>query len=230
MSQRSGKAKGCEPFEMQRFERLLWDVGYHGVAGVDEVGLGPLAGPVVAAAVAFPPGGEAVAVADSKKLSPARRASLDVEIRERALALGLGLVEVEAVDRMGVYAAGLEAMRRAVRALDPAPDYLLVDARKVPGVEVGQTAFNGADGFISCVAAASIVAKVYRDRLMVEIDKLYPGYGFASHKGYGTADHLRALRELGPCLLHRRSFLPVRRLLGGEPPAPSGTRDDATGR
>ncbi|RMF25595.1 MAG: ribonuclease HII [Deltaproteobacteria bacterium] len=199
---------------MLRLERLLWDLGYRRVAGVDEVGLGPLAGPVVAAAVVFPVDPAYLEVADSKRLSARRREVLDEQIRATALAVGTGIVGVSELDRMGVRAAGLEAMRRAVCALDPPPDYLLVDARQVPGVAMGQSAFVKADSFIYSVAAASIVAKVARDAMMRRLDKTFPGYGFGVHMGYGTRQHLSALEELGPCAIHRRSFAPVKRLLG----------------
>lgn len=194
-----------------RLEQLLWDLGFNAVAGVDEVGLGPLAGPVVAAAVVFPPAIEPLNVADSKTLSAARREVLDVEIRERAATVAVGIVDVSDLDEMGVHKAGIEAMRRAVTALDPPADYLLVDARRVPEVDVGQSAYVKGDSFIHCVAAASIVAKVYRDRIMIEMDRRYPGYGFSRHMGYGTAAHMTALGRLGPCEIHRRSFAPVRR-------------------
>lgn len=202
-------------------ERLLWDLGFVQIAGVDEVGLGPLAGPVVAAAVVFAPASTAIAgVDDSKKLSAGRRAELAAEVRERAAAVALGIVEVEEVDEHGVYQAGLEAMRRAVEALAPAADYLLVDARQVPRIETKQTAFIRGDGFVYSIGAASIVAKVYRDDLMRKLDAEHPGYGFSDHAGYGTPQHLAALERLGPCAIHRRSFEPVRRVLGLEgPPA-----------
>jgi ribonuclease HII len=200
-------------------ERLLWDLGFLQVAGVDEVGLGPLAGPVVAAAVVFAPASTAIAgVDDSKKLSASRRVDLAAEVRDRAAAVALGIVEVEEVDEHGVYRAGLEAMRRAVEALAPTADYLLVDARQVPRVDTKQSAFIRGDGFVYSIGAASIVAKVYRDDLMRRLDTEHPGYGFAEHAGYGTAQHLAALERLGPCAIHRRSFEPVRRVLGLEEP------------
>ena len=195
-------------------ERLLWDLGFFAVAGVDEVGLGPLAGPVVAAAVVFAPGCDALAgIDDSKKLTPARREELNEQIKGCASAIALGVVDVTEVDRLGVYEAGLEAMRRAVTALMPAADYLLVDARRVPAVETRQSAYIRGDGIIYSIGAASIVAKVHRDGLMRGFDVDFPGYGFGEHMGYGTANHLEALSRLGPCDLHRRSFEPVRRVL-----------------
>ncbi len=208
------RIRGLDP--MLHMERLLWDLGYLRVAGVDEVGLGPLAGPVVAAAVVFEAGSAALPVDDSKKLSVARREALDLRIRDAAVGIGIGCVEVEELDRCGVRKAGLEAMRRAVCALPATPDYLLVDACTVPEVGVGQSAFVRADGFIHSVAAASIIAKVYRDALMVRLDSLHPGYGFAQHMGYGTAMHMEALRRLGPSAAHRNSFAPVRALRHGQ--------------
>lgn len=199
---------------MLSLETLLWDLDYVRVAGVDEVGLGPWAGPVVAAAVVFPAGTRVISgVDDSKKLAPRVRETLAAEIRATASAVALGVVEVADLDTLGVYEAGLEAMHRAVSALREKPDYLLVDARRVPGVEMKQTSFVRADSFIYSVAAASIVAKVYRDALMAEMDARFPGYGFARHAGYGTAAHLEALERLGPCEIHRRSFAPVQRVL-----------------
>ena len=210
-----GVRRSVDRAATQHLERLLWDLGYLTVAGVDEVGLGPLAGPVVAAAVAFEPGSAPLAVADSKTVSASAREALSAEVRETARAVGVGWVGRDELDDLGVRAAGLEAMRRAVGDLEPVADYLLVDARTVPGVSVGQTAFVRADAGVHCVAAASIVAKVARDRFMVEAAEQFPGYGFERHMGYGTAAHLEALDRLGPCALHRRSFEPVRRRCGG---------------
>lgn len=195
-------------------EKLLWDLGCRHVAGVDEVGLGPLAGPVVAAAVVFPETLESVLpVADSKKLAASKRETLAEQIRVTAAAVSVGTVTVEEVDELGVHAAGLEAMRRAVVGLRQL-DYLLVDAMTVPGITTRQMAYVKGDTFIYSVAAASIVAKVYRDALMQEFAEEFPGYGFGRHMGYGTAAHMEALDRLGPCRIHRRSFEPVRRRLG----------------
>jgi len=203
---------------MLRLEQLLWDLNYTAVAGVDEVGLGPLAGPVVAGAVIFPRGCKAIdGVDDSKKLTARRREDLDSIIREHAVAVSLGLVDVDELDAMGVHQAGLEAMRRAVIGLSPAADYLLVDARRIPRIAVGQSAYVKGDSFIFSVAAASIVAKVHRDGLMRQMDARFPGYGFGQHMGYGTASHMEALDRLGPSPIHRRSFEPVRRLLEVRP-------------
>jgi len=216
----SGRRTGREHAAdaMLRLEQLLWDLNYTAVAGVDEVGLGPLAGPVVAGAVIFPRGCKAIdGVDDSKKLTARRREDLDSIIREHAVAVSLGLVDVDELDAMGVHQAGLEAMRRAVIGLSPAADYLLVDARRIPRIAVGQSAYVKGDSFIFSVAAASIVAKVHRDGLMRQMDARFPGYGFGQHMGYGTASHMEALDRLGPSPIHRRSFEPVRRLLEVRP-------------
>jgi len=197
-------------------ERELWGTGLVRVAGVDEVGVGPLAGPVVAAAVVLPPDIKLNGVRDSKILSSAQRQALDARIRERALAIGLGVVGVEEIDRLNIYQASLRAMASAVAALPLAPDHLLIDGRgrRLPGCAIAQTTIVDGDRLVYSIAAASIVAKVHRDRLMRELDERYPGYGFARHVGYATAAHLKALGELGPCAIHRRSFAPVRVLLG----------------
>jgi ribonuclease HII len=197
-------------------ERELWTAGLVHVAGVDEVGVGPLAGPVVAAAVVLPPDIKLNGVRDSKILTAAQRQALDARIRERAVAVGLGVVEVEEIDRLNIYQASLRAMASAVAALPVAPQHLLVDgrSRRIPGCAIEQTQIVDGDRLVYSIAAASIVAKVHRDRLMRELDERYPGYGFARHVGYATAAHLKALGELGPCAIHRRSFAPVRVLLG----------------
>ena len=179
------------------------------VAGVDEVGMGPLAGPVVAGAVVLPDEVDLPGLDDSKKLSRVTRERLDVAIREQALAVAVAEVSPEEVDRLNVYHAGLTAMRRAVEALDARPDHLLVDARTIPGIGVPQTGIVGGDALDASIAAASVVAKVYRDATMQRLDTQHPGYGFARHKGYPTAQHLLALKRLGPSPVHRRSFAPV---------------------
>jgi ribonuclease HII len=195
------------------------------VAGVDEVGRGPLAGPVVAAAVILDPARPVDGLADSKALSPARRETLAAAIRERALAWALARAEVEEVDRLNVLQASLLAMRRAVIALTPAPGHVFVDGNAVPpGLGVPATAVVGGDARVAEIAAASILAKVARDAEMVALDAEHPGYGFASHKGYPVREHLAALGRLGPSPVHRRSFAPVRALLeipasGGSSPA-----------
>jgi ribonuclease HII len=186
--------------------------GARAIAGVDEVGVGPLAGPVVACAVVFASRPWLPGLGDSKQLTRAQRERLDGEIRKQAHSIGLAEVWPAEIDRMNVYRAALEAMRRAVLALGVAPDHLLVDARIVPGFAIPQTPLVGGDARDGSIAAASIVAKVHRDALMQRLDAEHPGYGFARNKGYGTADHLAALRRLGPTPLHRRSFMPVAQL------------------
>ncbi len=218
---RAVRHNGGEPEANTRLEHLLWDLGYLTVAGVDEVGLGPLAGPVVAAAVSFPPHPQRLLpLADSKKLTAKCREELAAAVYDTAQAFAYGLVEVDELDAMGVHRAGLEAMRRAVTALLPSADYLLVDARTVPGVSVGQTSYIKADSFIYSVAAASIIAKVRRDALMVDYAGRFPGYGFERHMGYGTAAHMEALARLGPSSIHRRSFEPVRNIIARAIPDP----------
>jgi ribonuclease HII len=191
-------------------ETLLWRVGIRHVAGVDEVGMGPLAGPVVAAAVVLPEGTRVDGVADSKALTAAARERLEEEIRRRAVSVGIGIVEPDEIDRLNVYQAGLTASRRAIEALSVVPGFVLVDGREIPGLRIPQSAYPKGDAFVCSIAAASIVAKVHRDALMRTLDGEYPGYGFAQHMGYATRAHLEAIRTLGPSPVHRRSFAPVR--------------------
>lgn len=196
--------------ELLRREQALRARGVRLVAGVDEAGVGPLAGPVVAAAVVFAPGTGVPGVDDSKRLLPARRQRLAGAVRAAAVAHALGIVEPWEVDRLNVYGAALEAMRRAVGALPVVPDYVLVDARTIPGIAIPQEAIVGGDSRCHAIAAASILAKIARDEIMQRYETAFPGYGFAAHKGYPTAEHRDALRRLGPCPIHRRSFAPVR--------------------
>src|SRR5437667_4341905 len=200
---------------MRHFELVLWKSGVRDIAGVDEVGVGPLAGPVVAAAVMFPPETNITGVDDSKRLDPETRATLAEEIRAKASGLGVGTASVEEIDRLNIYHAALLAMRRAVEALPRRPQHVLVDARTVPGVEIPQHPFNKGDGINFTIVAASIIAKTERDRMMEALDRAYPGYGFATHKGYGTPEHRQALQKLGPSAVHRKSF-PVMHELQGE--------------
>lgn len=188
-------------------ERAYLEQGVTRIAGVDEAGMGPLAGPVVAAAVILPDGETIPGVDDSKRLSASARSILDREIRGRAVAIGIGVAEVDEVERLNVYQAGLLAMRRALDDLPVSPGMVLLDARRLPELPWPQEARVRADATIHSVACASILAKVHRDGLMCEFDLVYPKYGFARHKGYGTAAHRRALLEHGPCPIHRRSFL-----------------------
>lgn len=183
------------------------------IAGVDEVGRGPLAGAVVAAAVILDPERPLAGLADSKKLTEARRERLSDDIKANALGWALGRAEVEEIDRINILQASLLAMKRALEALYPAPELALVDGTFCPIVQCPTEAIIGGDGSVAVISAASIIAKVARDREMVELAKDYPGYGLERHKGYPTKAHLQALRELGVSPIHRRSFGPVKRLL-----------------
>ncbi|MDA8337282.1 MAG: ribonuclease HII [Peptococcaceae bacterium] len=183
------------------------------VAGVDEAGRGPLAGPVVAAAVILPRGCCPVGLDDSKKVPASRRESLAALIPRVAVAWAIGVSPVEEIDRDNIHQAGFAAMRRAIASLTVAPGHLLVDGYRIPGALLAQTAILQGDGQCAAIAAASILAKVARDRMMREYHRLFPQYGFDRHKGYGTAEHLRALAAYGPCPWHRRSFAPVRAVL-----------------
>jgi ribonuclease HII len=192
-----------------RYERVLWARGLTRIAGVDEVGVGPLAGPLVAAAVILPCEVALRGVDDSKKLAPAQRARLSAAIKDCAVAVGVGVVTVEEVDRLNTFWASIEAMRRAVQALPVDAEHLLIDARRIPGLTVPQDPLIKGDSRSYSIAAASIVAKVERDAMMTALDCDFPQYGFARHMGYGTREHLAALARHGPCPIHRRSFLPV---------------------
>lgn len=188
-------------------ERYWYQQGARVVVGVDEAGAGALAGPVVAGAVYLPPEVRLHGIRDSKMLSPAARELAYVRLEKTGVLLAHGLATVEEIAALGIRAANLEAMRRAVLALGMEPDVLLVDWYTVPGFDCPQESVARADQNILSVAAASIVAKVTRDRVMVALDAEYPGYGFAIHKGYGTAVHRQSLQTLGPAAVHRRSFL-----------------------
>jgi ribonuclease HII len=192
------------------FDIRIRSEGYRLVAGVDEAGRGPLAGPVVAAAVILPDDVELPGVTDSKKLSAVRREALYPLIRERALTVGVGIIDPVVIDEINILQATLAAMRRAIEGLDPAPDFILVDGISAVPLPTPQRTLKKGDSRSLSVAAASIIAKVTRDRLMEEYDRRYPGYGFASHKGYGSADHLAAIAALGPSPLHRATFRGVR--------------------
>jgi len=195
-------------------EDEAWASGALRVAGLDEGGRGALAGPVVVAATVFPAGSRMSGLRDSKLLTPARRAELAVAIRQHATAVTVERIEAEEVDRINVLEATLLAMSRAVERMSPPPDYLLVDALRLPGITIPQRRLIHGDRVCASIAAASIIAKVERDRLMVEFDGTYPYYGFGDHKGYGTRAHLAALETRGPCPIHRRSF---RRVLPDPP-------------
>ncbi|MBR6327118.1 MAG: ribonuclease HII [Lachnospiraceae bacterium] len=177
------------------------------ICGIDEVGRGPFAGPVVAGAVILPKDCDILYINDSKKLSEKRREMLFTEIKEKAVACAVGVVSPARIDEINILQATYEAMRRAIAALGVVPDLLLNDAVTIPGVEIPQIPIIKGDAKSISIGAASIYAKVTRDHLMEELDSVYPGYGFAKNKGYGTADHIAALRSLGPCEIHRRSFI-----------------------
>ncbi len=177
------------------------------ICGIDEAGRGPLAGPVVAAAVVLPKDCRILYLNDSKKLSEKRRELLFDEIREKARAYGVGMASPRRIDEINILQATYEAMRQAVEKLGVVPDLLLNDAVTIPGINIMQIPIIKGDARSVSIAAASILAKVTRDRMMGEYDRLYPQYGFAKHKGYGTAAHIEALRTHGPCPVHRRTFL-----------------------
>ena len=200
-----------------RHEHEFWDAGLRWVAGLDEAGRGPWAGPVTAAAVVLPAGDQCLrslaGVDDSKRLTPRRREELLPAIQDTALAWGVGAADAGEIDRLGIVPATRLAMERALAALGLAPQALLIDALRLPGVAIPQLAIIHGDSLSLSIAAASVLAKVTRDRLMVAMDEQYPGYGFARHKGYGTRAHAESLALLGVCPLHRRSFAPVARRL-----------------
>lgn len=214
---RAHRAEGQRLRHMLRYEQALWAEGIEHVAGVDEAGMSPLAGPVVAAAVILPRDARIAEVDDSKKLDAATRERLAVEIRAQAIAWAIGVVDPEEIDRVNIYRAGLLAMRRAVEALSPCAQALLIDARRLKELPVRQEAIVKGDEKSLSIAAASILAKTSRDARMIEYDATWPGYGFARHKGYPVREHYDALDRLGACPIHRRSFAPVRKALGLDP-------------
>jgi len=183
------------------------------LAGVDEVGRGPLAGAVVAAAVILDPASPIEGLNDSKKLTEKKRERLSKEIKEKALSWALGRAEVEEIDELNILHASLLAMKRAVEALPVTPEYALIDGNKCPDINISCEAVVKGDSRVAAISAASILAKVSRDQEMVELDQQYPGYGLAKHKGYPTAVHMKALKEQGVSSIHRRSFRPVRECL-----------------
>lgn len=193
-----------------RLERLLWARSYTAIAGVDEVGMGCLAGPVIAAAVILPPEIRIDSIRDSKTLSAKQRERLSARIQKKAVAWAIGAATPAEILTLNLHWAAVEAMKRALAALQPPPDAVLVDAYRIPGLTWHHEAVIKGDQKVRSIAAASIIAKVHRDALMVKLDQQYPGYGFALHKGYGTKAHQRALQALGPCPIHRPSFAPVR--------------------
>ena len=190
---------------MREFENKYSDLAY--IAGIDEAGRGPLAGPVVAATVILPKDIFLPFLNDSKKVTEKRRDVLFDEIKQNAIAYGIGIASNTLIDEINILQATYEAMREAINALEKTPDVLLVDAVHIPDINIKQVGIVKGDAKSVNIAAASILAKVTRDRLMAEYDKIYPEYGFASNKGYGTATHIAALKEIGPCAIHRKSFI-----------------------
>ena len=179
-------------------------------AGVDEAGRGPLAGPVVVAAVILPSNYELASLDDSKRLTALKRERLVPQIENQAIAYAVEYVEVDEIDHVNILQATMNGMKRAVENLEPAPHHAMIDGNRAPQLSCEVTTVVGGDALIASISAASILAKVYRDRLMVSMHSLYPDYGFDRHKGYPTAYHLERLRNLGPCPIHRKSFAPVR--------------------
>ena len=190
---------------MREFENKYSDLAY--VAGIDEAGRGPLAGPVVAAVVILPKDIFLPFLNDSKKVTEKRRDVLFDEIKQNAIAYGIGIASNTLIDEINILQATYEAMREAINSLEKTPDVLLVDAVHIPDINIKQVGIVKGDAKSVNIAAASILAKVTRDRIMAEYDKIYPEYGFASNKGYGTATHIAALKEVGPCAIHRKSFI-----------------------
>lgn len=191
--------------QLKKYEREYAACGY--ICGIDEVGRGPLAGPVVAGAVILPKDCDILYINDSKKLSAAKREELYDIIMEKAVSVGIGMVGPNRIDEINILQATYEAMREAISKLDPKPDILLNDAVAIPGVDIRQVPIIKGDAKSISIGAASIVAKVTRDRLMVEYDKLMPEYGFDGNKGYGSAEHIAALKKYGPSPIHRASFI-----------------------
>ena len=213
---RENRVEGQRLRRLLRYETELWERGLTLVAGADEAGMAPLAGPVVAGACILPRDYRPRGIDDSKQLDAAERERLAKDIQRHAVCWAVARAEVEEVDRLNVYWAGILALERAVQALARRPEHLLVDARTLRGLDLPQQGIVHGDALSLTIAAASILAKTARDALMAELDARHPGYGFARHKGYPTPEHLAALQALGPCPVHRRSFAPVREALGLE--------------
>ena len=205
--------KRAEHFiEMQYYERLAYQEGANFIAGVDEVGRGPLAGPVVAAAVILPKNIEDLGFDDSKKLSASKREEIYRQIQEKAIAIGIGIVDADIIDQVNIYQASRLAMQQAVSELKIQPDYLLIDAMKID-VNTPQIGIIKGDAKSISIAAASIVAKQVRDQMMQEFDELYPDYDFSNNAGYGTPKHLEGLKSKGICPIHRKTFAPIKDFL-----------------
>jgi ribonuclease HII len=205
----------CDPWS---FERSAREAGYTCIAGLDEAGRGPLAGPVVAAAVVLPVGLLIPGLTDSKQVSERERDRLFDVVREQAICYGIGIADERTIEDVNIYQATIVAMEQSLDALHPQPDYLLLDAITLPRVPIPQKPLIKGDYRSHSIAAASILAKVTRDRVMLELHERYPQYNFKKHKGYGTREHLEALRKHGPCDAHRKTFNPVARMLGRDRP------------
>jgi ribonuclease HII len=201
-----GELFSTAPLDTLMFEKTVYSNGFTYVAGIDEAGRGPLAGPVMAAAVILPAGLSITGVDDSKKLTPYKREKLFEIIMAQALSVGVGSTSPSDIDRINILQATRRAMLAAVQQLSPQPDYLLIDGISTIDSAVPQKTIIKGDSLSLSIAAASIIAKVARDRFMIEMDSSYPGYGFAGHKGYGSAAHLDAIRRLGPSPIHRLTF------------------------
>src|SRR3989454_3453745 len=215
---RKNRAEGQRLHNLLRFEIELWEQGFNFIAGVDEAGMAPLAGPVIAAACILPQNYKLRGLNDSKQiLDETLRGELAKQIKGDALAWSVGCAEVEEIDSLNIYHAGLLAMRRAVEGLTSQPDFVLVDARRIPHCATPQRGIIKGDTLSASIAAASIIAKTTRDAIMTEMDSVLPGYKFATHKGYPTPEHCRCLKELGATPIHRRSFARVREALGLDP-------------
>lgn len=215
---RKNRAEGQRLHNLLRFEIDLWEQGFNLIAGVDEAGMAPLAGPVVAGAVILPRNYKLKRLNDSKQiLDIAVRDELAQQIKADAVVWSVGITEVEEIDTLNIYHAGLLAMRRAVEGLTSPPDFILVDARRIPHCATPQRGIIKGDTLSASIAAASIIAKTTRDAIMTELDSILPGYNFATHKGYPTPEHCRCLKELGATPIHRRSFARVREALGLDP-------------
>lgn len=212
MAELSSKEKKLSWGERLQFEQACWEKGYQRVAGLDEAGRGPLAGPVVAAIFVISPDFDIQEVNDSKQLTPLRREKLFTLLTAGQWEYGLGIVEPVEIDQINIYQASRVAMHKALKSLRSAPDYLLVDALVVPETEIEQKAVIHGDALSIAIGAASIIAKHTRDQMMIQYDQIYPGYGFAKHKGYPTKEHYEALEHLGPSPIHRRSFCLEKRL------------------
>jgi ribonuclease HII len=227
----ANRSEGQRLRTLLRYETALWADGVLWVAGVDEAGMSPLAGPVSAAAVVFAPGARIPGVDDSKKLDAATRDRLAAAIKETAVAWSVGFAGVAEIDAINIYWASLLAMRRAIEGLATRPEHLLLDARRLKNVDIPQQPIVRGDAKSLTIAAASILAKTARDALMCRLDAEHPGYGFAKHKGYPVREHLVALKRLGASPVHRRSFQPVRDVLGLPPlpPWPNSGAGDARG-